>query len=102
MSVEIGYQAEVRGIDQAIATIAHADLFSTPIDSMRVTRYIYRLYQRASISGDLAALRTTEQATERALPLLVHKGDLYLLKGKIAFSLHRLADAEAALAAGPA
>ena len=76
--------------------------FSTPIDSMRVTRYIYRLYQRASISGDLAALRTAEQATERALPLLVHKGDLYLLKGKIAFSLHRLADAEAALAAGPA
>jgi len=68
MSVEIGYQAEVRGIDQAIATIAHADLFSTPIDSMRVTRYIYRLYQRASISGDLAALRTAEQATERALP----------------------------------
>jgi tetratricopeptide (TPR) repeat protein len=69
---------------------------------MRVTQYVYRLYQRASISGDLTAMGTAEKAVERALPILAHKGDLYLLKANIAFSLHRLADAEAALAAVPA
>src|SRR5215510_1109830 len=102
MSVRTGYQTELQRIEQNRAAIGDAGVFSPPIDSQLVTRYVYRLYQRASISGDLAALGTAEKAIERALPLLAHKGDLYLLKANIAFKLHRLADVEAALAAVPA
>jgi tetratricopeptide (TPR) repeat protein len=101
MSVPTGYRAELQRIDEDIAAIGGAEVFLPPTDSQLVTQYVYRLYQRASISGDLAELGTAEQAIERALSLLAHKGDLYLLKANIAFKLHRLTDAEAALAAVP-
>ncbi len=101
MSVPSGYQAELQRIEQDIASIDDAGAFSAPIDSQRVTQYVYRLYQRASIAGDLAGLGMAECAIERALPLLPHQGDLYLLKANIAIKLHRLADAEAALVAAP-
>jgi tetratricopeptide (TPR) repeat protein len=101
MSVRTGYQAELQRIEQDLAAIGNAGIFLPPIDSQLVTQYVYRLYQRASISGGMAALGTAEKAIERALPLLAHKSDLYLLKANIAFKLHRLADVEAALAAAP-
>ena len=43
-------------VEQATADLSIADPFALPIDPERLTRYIYRLYQRASISGDLAKL----------------------------------------------
>jgi tetratricopeptide (TPR) repeat protein len=92
-----GYRAELQRIAQDIANLSIADPFSTPTDSERLTQYVYRLYQHASIAGDLAQLSAVERAIERAVPLLTHPGDLYLLKANVAFKLHRLADVEAAL-----
>jgi tetratricopeptide (TPR) repeat protein len=96
-----GYAAEMRRIETDIANIDDADPFVMPIDPQRLTQYIYRLYQRASIAGDLVQLRTVERIIERAIPLLANPGDLYLLKANAAFKLHQLADVEAALLAAP-
>src|SRR5437762_1632066 len=96
-----GYPDELQRIEQDIAYLSIADPFAPPIEPERLTQFIYRLYQRASIAGDLAQLSAAARAIERAVPLLTHPGDLYLLKANVAFKLHRLADVEATLLAIP-
>ena len=96
-----GYQAEMRRIEEDIASIGSADPLATPIDPERVTLYVYRLYQRAAIAGDSAQLSAVERAINRAIPLLANPSDLYLLKANTAFKLHKLSDVEAALRAVP-
>ncbi len=98
---ELGYRTELQRIERDIAELSIADLFAVPPNPERLTRYVYLLYQRASIAGDLAQLSAVERAIEHAVPLLTHPGDLYLLKANVAFKLHRLADVEAALLAMP-
>ena len=92
-----GEHTEMRLIEQDIADMGGA----MPIDPQGVTQYIYRLYQRGSIAGDLAQLSAVERAIDHALPLLANPGDLYLLKANVAFKLHKLAEVEAALVAVP-
>jgi tetratricopeptide (TPR) repeat protein len=96
-----GYQDELESIEREIAYLGVTDPFAAPINPERLTRYIYRLYQRASLAGDLEQLSAAKRAIERAMPLLTHRGHLYLLRAYIAFKLHRLADVEAALLAIP-
>jgi hypothetical protein len=96
-----GYEAELRRIDRDIADLSIDDPFAAPSNAERLIQYIYRRYQRASLAGDLAQLSAVDRAIERAAPLLLNPGDLYLLKANIAFKLHRLADVEAALAEIP-
>jgi tetratricopeptide (TPR) repeat protein len=96
-----GYHTEMRLIEQDIADIGGAEALAEPINSQRVTQYIYRIYQRGSIAGDLVQLRAAELAIDHALPLLANPGDLYLLKANVAFKLHKLAEVEAALVAAP-
>jgi tetratricopeptide (TPR) repeat protein len=100
MAAAAGYAAEMRRIDQDIAK-TDGDACSGPTDPDRITRHIYRLYQKASISGNLAELTAVERAIDNALPLLSHPGDLYLLKAHAAFKLHKLGDVHAALVAVP-
>jgi len=95
----LGYRTELQRIERDIAELSIADLFAVPINPERLTRYVYLLYQRASIAGDLAQLGAVERAIERAVPLLTQRGDLYLLKANVAFKLHKLGDVEAALLA---
>jgi tetratricopeptide (TPR) repeat protein len=92
-----GYHTEMRLIEQDIADIGGA----MPLDPPLVMHYIYRLYQRASIAGDLVRLSGVERAIDHALPLLANPGDLCLLKANVAFKLHKLAEVEAALVAVP-
>jgi len=96
-----GYEEELQRIDRDIADLSATDPFAAPINAERLTRYIYRRYQRASLAGDLAQLRAVERAIERAVPLVINPGDFWLLKANVAFKLHRLADVEAALLAIP-
>ena len=100
MAAAAGYAAEIWRIDQDIAK-TEAAASSDPTDPERITRHIYGLYQKASISGDLLALTAVERAIDDALPLLSNPGDLYLLKAQIAFKLHKLADVHAALLTVP-
>ncbi|HEU0155157.1 MAG TPA: hypothetical protein VFQ82_03745, partial [Stellaceae bacterium] len=96
-----GYVAELRRIEEDIASAGGPSALDLPTDAERVTRYIYGLYQRASISGEPAALAEVQRAVERAIPLIAYPGDLYFLKANIAFKLHRLDDVEAAIAGVP-
>jgi tetratricopeptide (TPR) repeat protein len=91
----VGYAAEMWRIDEDIAALSGAD------DPERVTRRLYRHYQKTSISGDLAALAAVIRTIDDAIKLLSNPGDLYLLKAHAAFKLHRLADVDAALRAVP-
>ena len=94
-----GYEAEIGRLDEDIAAFGGAAALCPPTDAARVTQYVYRLYQKASLAGDLTALRRVEATIDRAIPLLAQSGDLYLLKANVAFKLHRLADVAAALSA---
>ncbi len=97
----VGCAAEIRRIEEDIARAGGAAAFDPPTDTERVTRYVYGLYQRASIAGDPAALGAVEHAIDRAIAFVAHPGDLYFLKASLAFKLHRLDDVEKALAALP-
>src|SRR4029077_17653236 len=90
-----GYAAEMQRLDDDLAILSGAR------DPERVTRRIYRLYQKASISGDLAALTALDRVIDDAVALSPNPGDLYLLKAHAAFKLHRLADVEDALRTVP-
>jgi len=98
MSSVAGYAAEMRRIDEDLAAIGAVAL-SLPIDPERLTRHVYRLYQKSSLAGDLAGLSVVEVAIDRAIPVLANPGDLYLLKAHAAFKLHKLADVRSALLA---
>jgi tetratricopeptide (TPR) repeat protein len=95
-----GYDAELQRIEAAIASFGENPLVP-PVDPGRMTQYVYLLYQRASLAGDFAELRLVEEVIDGALSSLRHPDDLYLLKANIAFKLHCLADAAAALGAMP-
>jgi len=95
-----GYAAEMQRIEDEIAKTDGA-LCSAPTDPERITRHIYRLYQKASISGDLAGLTAVEHSIDEAARFLANPGDLYLLKAHAAFKLHKLAGVDAALLAVP-
>ena len=97
----IGFPAELRRIEQEIADVGGVQSLAAPIDPVRVTRYVYLLYQRASLAGDPLQLRAVEQAIDSAIPLLRNPGDLYLLKANAAFKLHKLAEVGSAIAALP-
>lgn len=97
----IGYAAEMLRIEKDIAEIGGAESLSTPIDPPRVTRYLYLLYQRASLEGDPAHLSAVGLAIDSAVPLLRHPGDLCLLKANVAFKLHKLAEVRSALLSLP-
>jgi tetratricopeptide (TPR) repeat protein len=96
-----GYHTEMRLIEQGIADIGGAEALAEPIDPERLTQYIYHLYQRGSIAGDLVQLSAVKLAIDHALPLLANPGDLCLLKANVAFKLHKLTEVEAALVAVP-
>lgn len=87
----MGYAADVRRIDEDIAALSGSS------DPEGITRHIYRLYQKASISGDLALLSAVIRAIDDAIKLISNAGDLYLLKAHATFKLHKLADVEDAL-----
>jgi tetratricopeptide (TPR) repeat protein len=86
-----GYAAEIGRIDDDIAALVGAT------DLEAITRGLYRRYQKASIAGDLTALRAVIHAIDDAVTTLANPGDLYLLKAHVAFKLHKLAEVDAAL-----
>ncbi len=98
MASAAGYAAEMQRINEDIAKTDDA-VCSIPANPERITRRIYRLYQKASLSGDFAGLTAVERAIDDAIPLLANPGDLCLLKAHAAFKLHKLTDVEAALRA---
>ena len=69
MTAAGGYAAEMRRIDEDI--VKTEDAAGAALSSPEhITRHIYRLYQKASIAGDLAGLTAVEHAIDGAIPLL--------------------------------
>ena len=83
------FDAEMELIDNDLSEFGD-DVFATPINSERITKYVYRLYQRASLSGILDELNVAETAINEAIRLIGPADDLYYLKANLDFKLHRL------------
>ena len=99
MTKPTDYEIELARIDEDIAALA-ADAFRPPLDAERATRYVYRLYQRASLNGDLEELEAAGTAIDRLISKVRRTGDLYFLKANLDFKLHRLADVRRDLETG--
>jgi tetratricopeptide (TPR) repeat protein len=76
--------------------------FAEPLKSAAVARYLYRLYARSSLNGDLRELRPLGQLIDRAIEGLGPAEDLCLLKANLDFKLHRLAETKRDLELAPA
>jgi tetratricopeptide (TPR) repeat protein len=94
------YQRDLERITAVIADAA-PEAFAAPADTPRAVKYAYSLYQLAVLTGDLTQLPAAERAINITINYLPNPGDLYLLKAKLAFKLHRLSDVKRSLAAVP-
>jgi len=98
MSRRTDYEIELAGIDQALSKLSGA--LTPPINSEAATKFVYLLYQRAALNGDLEELARAEAVLSEAIAQLGPAGDLYFLKANIDFKLHRLAGVHQALNIG--
>ena len=90
MNKRTDFEIELDRIDQAIGEL-EAGAFALPIDSERATKYVYLVYQRASLTGSLAGFDVAEKSLQRAIAELGPASDLYFLKANLDFKFHRLA-----------
>src|SRR5947207_1959249 len=84
------FEVELERIDHGISDL-EGNALSLPINSERATKFVYLLYQHASLTGDLAELAVAETALATAIQEIGPAGDLYFLKANLDFKLHRLA-----------
>jgi len=86
------FAGELARIEATIAS-SRDDALVAPTDTETVTIYLDARYRRAMLTGDLGALARLEPLIVRGIALIPHPGDLHLLRARLAFHLHRLADA---------
>ncbi|PYS34750.1 MAG: hypothetical protein DMF75_05595, partial [Acidobacteria bacterium] len=83
------FEVELDRIDKAIDELG-SNALSPPVDSERATKFVYLVYQRASLTGNLRELEDAETALNAAIKHLGPASDLYFLKANIDFKFHRL------------
>lgn len=83
------FDAEIDLIDSDLASFGD-DVFRSPPDCELITKYVYRRYQRASLTGIVSELLDAESALDDAIRLLGPADDLCYLKANIDLKLHRL------------
>jgi len=98
MSERTDYEIELAGIDQAISDFTFA--LTPPMNSEAATKFVYLLYQRAALNGDLKELARAEAVLSEVIAQLGPAGDLYFLKANIDLKFHRLAGVHQALKIG--
>ena len=86
------YEIELGRINNDICEL-QAGALTAPIDVGMATKFAYRLYHRASLTGDLAEFEVVETAIDATMRQVGPWADLCLLKANLDFKLHRLADA---------
>ena len=94
------YQRELQQIERDIAQL-EPQAFSTPLDAETTTKFAYRLYQRASLLGNLSEFEPAAAAIDKALGSLGPAQDLCLLKANLEFKFHRLEETRRALELAP-
>ncbi|HKP71824.1 MAG TPA: tetratricopeptide repeat protein, partial [Pyrinomonadaceae bacterium] len=90
MNEPTDFEIELERVEREISEL-EASALGVPVDSFKATKYVHRLYQRASLTGNLAEFEAAERAIDEAIRLLGYAPDLYFLKASIDFKLHRLA-----------
>lgn len=94
------FDVELGRIDQDIREL-EPEALSNHADSQTTTRFVYRLYQRGSLSGSFADLEVADTAINSAIRKLGPLADLYFLKANLDFKFHRLADVRRDLETAP-
>lgn len=92
------YEVELGRIDRELSGLREA-AFAAPVDGEKAARFAYRLYHRAALTGSAADLAAAEGALQKALEQNSAFADLYLLKARLDFTVHRLAETQRALEA---
>lgn len=88
--IRTDFEIELERIDKDISELKHSVL---PIDSEEATKFVYRFYQRAALTGNYVELEAAETAVNDAIRHGIGlAADLYLLKANLDFKFHRLAD----------
>lgn len=90
MDTRTDYEIELAAIDKHICEL-RPTAFAAPVDAEKATLYAYRLYHRASLTGNLAEFDVAEAAIDEAIRLLGPAPDLCLLKANLDFKFHRIA-----------
>jgi tetratricopeptide (TPR) repeat protein len=85
------YEIELEWIDRDISELEDSAL-AIPINIGKATKFAYRLYQRTSLTGNLAEFEAVETAIDEAIRQIGPWADLCLLKANLDFKLHRLVD----------
>jgi tetratricopeptide (TPR) repeat protein len=85
------FEIELEGIERTISEL-ESSAFALPIDQQRATRFVYSLYQRASLTGKLAEFELAEKALNFAIEQIGPVDDLCFIKANLDFKFHRLMD----------
>jgi tetratricopeptide (TPR) repeat protein len=100
MSELTDYQRELQQINRDLAEF-EGKAFATPINAETITKFVYRLYQRASLTGSFSEFEQAEAAINKAINLLGPTQDICLLKANLDFKFHRLTETKQDLELGP-
>ena len=100
MTRRTDYELELARIDRDIAEL-QAGASTAPTGTARLTRTVFRHYQRASLTGDPADFAIAEAAIDDGIERVGPWPDLCLLKAQLDFRFHRLAAARRDLAMVP-
>jgi tetratricopeptide (TPR) repeat protein len=90
MNALTDFELEMQKFEQDLAELRPRAL-ANPMSADYVTKYVYRLYQRAALSGNLNDFQEVESQLKAAIERLGAAPDLCLLKANLDFKLHRLA-----------
>jgi len=94
------YNIELEQIDKDISELEDS-VITIPIDIEKATKFVYRLYHRASLTGNFAGFKVAETAMNNVMRQVGPWADLCLLKANLDFKFHRLANAKHDLAMVP-
>src|ERR1051326_7309674 len=85
------FQNEMRAFELDLEHLRPPAL-AHPMSADHVTKYVYRLYQRAALDGNLELFQEVEAELDGAIARLGPAPDLCLLKANLDFKLHRIAE----------
>ncbi|HET9376224.1 MAG TPA: hypothetical protein VFO40_14720, partial [Chthoniobacterales bacterium] len=100
MKLRTDFEIELEQIDQRISDLTLSAKGGRS-DADRITRIVYGLYRRASLTGTFADFEVTETTIDNAIAQVGPWPDLCLLKANLDFKFHRLADAKQDLELAP-
>lgn len=100
METRTDFEMELEQIHKNIAELT-LSARTGPVGAEKITRIVYGLYRRASLTGRFADFEVTETAINCAIRQVGLWPDLCLLKANLDFKFHRLARVRQDLALAP-